>query len=76
MLANTDPRKLAIIDALFFLEAKGLIDFNDALMWGNGDEPIPEDKIKAIVDKFDAQTQAYLYQRLQFKDECGNPLGY
>ena len=63
-------------DAIRFLEAKGLIDWDLAFSWANGDVPMDEDKIKTIVDKMDVQTQAYLYQRLEFKDEHGNPLGY
>jgi hypothetical protein len=63
-------------DALFFLESKGLIDFDLAFDLANGDIPIDENKIKKIINKLDKQTQKYLYQRLEFKDENGHPLGY
>lgn len=63
-------------DALFFLESKGLIDFDLAFDLANGDIPIDENKIKTIINKLDKQTQNYLYQRLEFKDANGYPLGY
>ena len=63
-------------DAIFFLEAKGLIDWDLAFSWANNEIPMDENKIKTIVDKLDVQAQAYLYQRLEFKDDNGNPLGY
>ena len=63
-------------DALFFLEREGLIDWDLAFDWANGDIPIDENKIKPIINKLDKQTQNYLYQRLEFKDENGYPLGY
>lgn len=63
-------------DAIFLLEGKGLIEWDLAFSLANNEIPIDENKIKTIVDKLDKQTQAYLYQRLQFKDSNGNPLGY
>ena len=63
-------------DALFFLESKGLIDFDLAFDLANGDKAIDENKLKTIINKLDKPTQNYLYQRLEFKDKNGYPLGY
>ena len=63
-------------DALFFLEREGLIDWDLAFDWANGNLPMDEDKIKTIINKLDKPIQNYLYQRLEFKDENGYPRGY